>query len=49
MSLDMHIDYVYVSGLRATDDPAYVLAFDDEWNHDGDAVLFARESYSPET
>ncbi|MHC4507034.1 MAG: hypothetical protein ACYTFI_27420 [Planctomycetota bacterium] len=35
---DTHTDYVYVSGLRATDPPVYVLAFDDEWNHDGDGV-----------
>jgi len=35
---DTHTDYVYVSGLRADDPPGYVLAFDDEWNHDGAGV-----------
>ncbi|MHC5053476.1 MAG: hypothetical protein ACYTKD_02025 [Planctomycetota bacterium] len=33
-----HTDYVYVSGLRATDPPEYVLAFDDEWNHGGEGA-----------
>ncbi len=32
---DTHPDYVYVSGLRADDPADYILAFDDEWNHDG--------------
>ena len=35
---DTHTDFVYVSGLRADDPPHYVLAFEDEWNHDGDGV-----------
>jgi hypothetical protein len=35
---DTHTDYVYVSGLKVTDPREYVLAFDDEWNHDGDGV-----------
>ncbi|MHC4505900.1 MAG: formylglycine-generating enzyme family protein, partial [Planctomycetota bacterium] len=35
---DGHTDYVYVSGLKASDPGHYVLAFDDEWNHDGDGV-----------
>jgi len=35
---DTHTGYVYVSGLRADDPPGYVLAFDDEWNHDGAGV-----------
>ncbi len=35
---DTHTDYVWVSGLRADDPAHYVLAFDDEWNHDGDGV-----------
>jgi hypothetical protein len=35
---DTHNDYVYVSGLKATDPANYVLAFDDEWNHGGDGV-----------
>lgn len=30
---DTHADYVYVSGLRASDPKDYVLAFDEEWNH----------------
>jgi len=35
---DTHTDYVYVSGLRPSDPKHYVLAFEDEWNHDGDGV-----------
>ncbi len=35
---DTHTDYVYVSGLTANDPASYVLAFDDEWNHDGAGV-----------
>jgi len=35
---DTHTDYVYVSGLRSADSPGYILAFDDEWNHDGDGA-----------
>jgi hypothetical protein len=35
---DTHTDYVYVSGLKAADPGHYVLAFDDEWNHDGDGI-----------
>ena len=35
---DTHTDYVYVSGLRLSDPKEYVLAFDDQWNHDGDGV-----------
>jgi hypothetical protein len=35
---DTNSDYVYVSGLMANDPQRYVLAFDDEWNHDGDGV-----------
>jgi len=33
-----HTDYVYVSGLMASDPPDYVLAFDDEWNHEGEGL-----------
>ena len=35
---DMNTDYVYVSGPRANDPWPYVLAFDDECNHDGNGV-----------
>jgi hypothetical protein len=36
-----HTDYVFVSGLLGGDPPDYVVAFDDEWNHDGDGVNVA--------
>jgi len=35
---DTHMDYVYVSGLTVDDPGDYVVAFDDEWNHNGDGV-----------
>ena len=35
---DTHTDYVYVSGLTASDPWHYVLAFDDQWNHDGEGI-----------
>ena len=35
---DTHTDYVWVSGIEACDPHQYILAFDDEWNHDGDGV-----------
>jgi hypothetical protein len=35
---DTHSDYVYVSGLRPSDPGDYILAFEDEWNHDGEGV-----------
>ena len=42
MAFDVYTDYVYVSGLIADDPPEYILAFDDEWNHDGDGVHVVR-------
>ncbi|MHC4252027.1 MAG: hypothetical protein ACYS9X_23150 [Planctomycetota bacterium] len=33
--------YAYVSGLRATDDPSFVVAFDEEWNHAREGVIAA--------
>ncbi|MHC5054407.1 MAG: hypothetical protein ACYTKD_06795 [Planctomycetota bacterium] len=36
--LDSHTDFVYVSGLTASDPPDYVIIFEDEWNHDGEGV-----------
>ena len=33
--------YCYVSGLRSDDDPDYVLAFDEEWNHRGEGIVVA--------
>jgi len=45
---DTHTDYVYVSGLKASDPAHYVLAFEDEWNHDGDGVNVVRAGgYAP--
>jgi competence protein ComGC len=37
-----HMSYCYVSGVQPTDPPEYVVAFDEEWNHEGDGlnVLF---------
>ena len=35
---DTHMDYVYVSGLTVDDPGDYVVAFDDEWNHNGKGV-----------
>ena len=34
--------YCYVSGLKATDDKEYALAFDEEWNHGGEGIIVAR-------
>jgi len=34
--------YCYVSGLRASDDKEYVLAFDEEWNHRHEGIIVAR-------
>ena len=39
---DENLSYCYVSGLTAADDPGYVLAFDEEWNHEGRGVVAAR-------
>jgi len=33
--------YAYVSGLRATDEPEFVIAFDEEWNHALGGVIVA--------
>ena len=30
--------YCYVAGLRTTDPAEYILAFDEEWNHEGDGM-----------
>jgi len=38
---DENMSYCYVSGLTAADDPGYVLAFDEEWNHGGKGVVYA--------
>jgi len=38
---DSNLSYIYVSGLSASDDPGYVLAFDEEWNHGGKGVNVA--------
>jgi hypothetical protein len=47
-----HTDYVYVSGLTASDPPDYVVAFDDEWNHEGKGVCFVyiggQRSWTPD-
>jgi hypothetical protein len=45
---DRHISYCYVSGLKATDRPDYVLAFDEEWNHDGRGIYVLRVGGSVE-
>jgi hypothetical protein len=34
--------YGYVTGLRATDDGDFVLAFDEEWNHGRRGIVFVR-------
>ena len=31
--------YAYVSGLRASDDAEFVIAFDEEWNHEREGVV----------
>jgi hypothetical protein len=31
---DNHVSYCYVSGVHPTDPPEYVVAFDEEWNHE---------------
>jgi len=36
-----NVCYCYVSGLRASDDKEYVLAFDEEWNHRGEGIIVA--------
>ena len=38
---DKHLSYCYVSGLRATDDADFILAFDEEWNHDREGIVVA--------
>ncbi|MHC4252025.1 MAG: hypothetical protein ACYS9X_23140 [Planctomycetota bacterium] len=40
--IDRDLCYCYVSGLMATDDPGYILAFDEEWNHKGEGVRTVR-------
>jgi len=40
-TLDEYTDYVYVSGLTASDPPKYIVIFDDEGNHAGDGVFVA--------
>jgi len=43
-----HTDFVYVSGLRPSDPKHYVLAFEDEWNHDSQGVNVLRSGgYAP--
>jgi len=37
---DENMSYCYVSGLTAADDPGYVIAFDEEWNHEGKGVIY---------
>jgi len=38
---DENVSYCYVSGLTAADDPGYVLAFEEEWNHGGIGAHYA--------
>lgn len=35
---DEGLAYCYVAGVRSTDPAEYILAFDEEWNHEGDGV-----------
>jgi hypothetical protein len=48
MFRNTHTDFVYVSGLKPSDPKHYVLAFEDEWNHDGEGVNVLRSGgYAP--
>ena len=35
-----NLSYCYVSGLTAADPPHYVLAFEEEWNHEGEGLHY---------
>jgi hypothetical protein len=37
---DANVSVCYVAGLTAEDDPGYVIAFEEEWNHDAKGVSY---------
>jgi len=38
---DANLSYCYVSGLKASDADDFILAFDEEWNHDREGLVVA--------
>lgn len=38
---DKNLSVCYVSGITAMDDPDYIIAFSEEWNHEGTGLIFA--------